>query len=278
MPFVNFERIAADLPTLEKNWRDAARCGPAFVVIDGLLHSSREKEIFDDFPPPSWSEWENISDTLQSKKLSSERIDRFPVSLATLVHELNSGPMIRLLEALTGISGLLPDPHLWGGGLHTTKPGGYLWPHIDFLHGQQATLTRIVNLIVYTHPRWEGEMGGAFQVWKGGAVAHSIPPMPGRCVILQTDSFSVHGVSQVKGDLDRRSVALFYYTIASAEAVAADSTTGWQLHQTPPGAIIGELRRRFAAVLMRASVGLRMASTALNRKAERVMTGGQSRG
>ena len=273
MTFVDFDHIAENVPNFKERWTAAARRGPAFIVIDDLLRPSRQREIFDSFPSPSWAEWQSIGNRLQAEKLSNERIERFPASLATLVHELNSGPMVRLLEEFTGIAGLLPDPHLWGGGLHLTRPGGYLWPHTDFLQGQHPRLKRIINLILYAHERWEPGMGGDFQVWKGGAVAESISPTPGRCVILRTDPVSVHGVSQVRGRLDRKSVALFYYTITSLDGALADSTTGWQLRQTPAGAAVGPFRRRIAAALMWTAVGLRRASIGVSRQAERVMTG-----
>lgn len=273
MTFVDFERVSGDLPGLEASWQETGRRGTAFVVLDDLMLSARRDEIYDAFPDLSWGEWERIGDTLQAMKLSSERIARFPASLAAFVHELNSGPMIRLLEAFTGVAGLLPDPHLWGGGLHVTRPGGYLWPHTDFPQGHDSRLTRIINLIVYVHPCWQEEMGGHFQLWSGETVAYSISPAPGRCVVFRTDGLSVHGVSQVAGELDRRSIALFYYSLGSADPRFADRTTGWQLQLPPPGAAIGASRRRLASTLMRASVALRSASIALNQGAERLIRG-----
>ena len=35
-------------------------------------------------------------------------------------------------RASTGITGLIPDPHYFGGGLHTIERGGYLRVHADF--------------------------------------------------------------------------------------------------------------------------------------------------
>jgi hypothetical protein len=49
-----------------------------------------------------------------------------------LLYQFNSAPFVSFLEQLTGINGLLPDPHFWGGGLHQIEPSGFLKIHTDF--------------------------------------------------------------------------------------------------------------------------------------------------
>ena len=271
MTLVDFERLNRDLPSIESRWRKMGKEETPIVVLDDLLVSSHRREIYDSFPDSLWGGWNDIGDTFQPTKASSESIALYPGNLAALVHELNSGPMIRLIERLTGLTGLLPDPHLWGGGLHVMKPGGYLWPHTDFLQGYDPRMTRVINLIIYVHPHWQEEMGGHFQLWSGQQITHSTSPSPGRCVIFQTDELSVHGVSRVVGELERRSVAVFYYTLSGSRQSLSDRTTGWRFEQRPQGAEIGALRRGLASTLMAASVALRRASIALNQRAEQLL-------
>ncbi len=199
----------------------------------------------------------------------------FPSSLWTLVNELNSGPVLRFLENLTGIKGLLPDPYLWGGGLHLTQPGGYLYPHTDFLQGQVPNLMRVINLIVYLHPEWEPEMGGQFQAWRGNSLIQSIVPTPGRCVIFNTNAESIHGVASVKGDVSRKSVALYYYVITE-QKMALDYTTGWRMILGPEGSEISAVRRFIAAAVMKISFALKNAAILLNVKAENIATSGRA--
>lgn len=272
MQIIDIEALARNLPRLRTEWQDARRaCGSSVAVMDTFLAPDARDAVFDSVPGITWLEWDDVGDTLQAAKWSCERLERFPPPIATLLHELNSGPMLRLLEDLTGIHGLLPDPHLWGGGLHVTRPGGYLWPHTDFPSDQHLGLKRELNLLCYVHRHWTAEMGGHFQLWRDGAVARSIVPLPGRCVVFRTDATSVHGVSRIDGGDDRRSVAVFYYTLPDAARHPADTTTGWQLHAVPTGVSVPMIRRRVADGFMRLSALLKTASVAMNARAEQIM-------
>lgn len=278
MQIVDTDAIARDLPRLQTEWRNAAdTCGASIVVMDALLSPAARDIVFDSVPDRTWAEWENVADRLQAAKWSTARIERFPPPLATLLHELNSGPVVRLLEELTGIRGLLPDPHLWGGGLHVTRPGGYLWPHTDFPSDRQLGLKRVLNLLCYVHRHWTPEMGGHFQLWRNGSVARSVAPLPGRCLVFQTDETSVHGVSRVDGTEDRQSVALFYYTLQNVPPHSTDTTTGWQLRTTPSGVVLSPIRRGVAAGFMRLSLLSKRLSIVLNQRAEYVMNAGMTK-
>jgi len=88
-----------------------------------------------------------------------------PAPIRNLVHEFNSGPYIRFLEALTGIPRLLPDPHLHGGGVHLVKRGGVLQIHSDFNWAEHIAAHRRVNMFVYLNPRWQDGWGGNLELW-----------------------------------------------------------------------------------------------------------------
>ena len=49
-----------------------------------------------------------------------------------LLYQLNSSIFISFLEKLTGIPGIIPDPHFQGGGLHQIEREGFLKIHVDF--------------------------------------------------------------------------------------------------------------------------------------------------
>jgi len=269
--FLNTELLDSRLSELREQWRATTTGLQSAIIIDDLLYQQKRQQIFDGFPNDSWPEWNNVEDSLQSKKLSCERIEVFPSNLGLLVNELHSSPVLRFLESLTGINGLMPDPHLWGGGLHVTQPGGYLWPHTDFLQGQTINLMRVLNLILYVHSQWEAEMGGYFQGWNEATLVQSIIPKPGRCVIFKTDEHSIHGVSQVIGSLPRRSIALFYYAVLEKQNISLDHTTGWRLTLSPEGTSVSTMRRVAASMLMRGSFGLKKAAIVLNNKAEEIV-------
>lgn len=272
MIYLNIEHLEEKLPAFKEQWQKSLTGSFSSVVIDDLLIPSKKQEIFDNFPSDAWLEWNDVGDSLQYKKLSCERIQVFPSSLSILVNELNSGPVLHFLENLTGIKGLVPDPYLWGGGLHLTQPGGYLNPHTDFLQGQTPNLMRVINLVLYAHPEWTEEMGGQFQTWSGNSLTQNIIPAPGRCVIFNTHSRSVHGVARVKGSVLRKSIALFYYVMTEKQSVFLDHTTGWQLNLIPEDSQISAFKRVISSALMRASFALKNIAAALNKKAEDIVT------
>ncbi len=134
-----------------------------------------------------------------------------------LVNFLNSGPFLRYLEGLTGITGLLPDPSYFGGGLHRIQTGGYLEMHVDFNHLKRYNLERRINLLLYLNKDWHDSYRGELELWDRPTKTKqlAIAPLFNRCVIFSTTDQSMHGhpvaLATPKG-VDRLSIALYYYT------------------------------------------------------------------
>lgn len=145
--------------------------------------------------------------------------------LHSLLAELNSEPMLRFLEKLTGIEKLIADPHYLGGGLHETRQGGHLSVHADFNLHRGLNLQRRINLLVYLNDDWPEEYGGALELWTRDMkeCRKSALPVMGRAVVFNTDLESFHGVPHPLScppGRARRSIALYYYT-APEEGLAA---------------------------------------------------------
>jgi hypothetical protein len=143
----------------------------------------------------------------------------------TLLHRLQSPDTLRLCRDRFGFSAL-PDPYLWGAGLHVTEPGGFLQTHLDYslnpdphgLFGRPRR--RAVNLIAFCHPAWESGWGGEFYLADPlGAPAVTIDPAPGRLLAFETNDLSYHGVLPVTGPAVRVSVACYLL----ADAAPADT-------------------------------------------------------
>jgi hypothetical protein len=66
-----------------------------------------------------------------------------------LITALRSTLFVSFLESMTGIPGLIPDPHSKGGGLHHIPRGGFLKVHADFNRHHHLRLDRRVNVFVY---------------------------------------------------------------------------------------------------------------------------------
>ena len=141
---------------------------------------------------------------------------------------------LRFLERVTGIRGLIPDPFLTGGGLHTSGPGGILAPHADFHHYGPLELFRRINVLLYFNPDWKAEYGGCLELYKKGDTTPTcaFEPEYGRMIMFLTDDRSIHGFTRpvsVPGRW-RNSLALYYYTSEETAHFSGDHDTHWQMH------------------------------------------------
>jgi Rps23 Pro-64 3,4-dihydroxylase Tpa1-like proline 4-hydroxylase len=157
--------------------------------------------------------------------------------MRSLFYAYNSWPFIKVLENITGVKGLIPDPYFLGAGFHEIATGGHLSIHADFNHHKPMNLERRINVLIYLIKDWRSEYGGELELWdrKMQAAVQTVVPEFNRCVIFNTDSDSYHGnpslVNHPAG-ISRRSIALYYYT-ATWSAAKRDHTTQFRVR---PGA------------------------------------------
>lgn len=196
------------------------------LVIDNFISAEYISELnkqFPDFSIKNKSGSSHIPVPLEDgteaqlgkQWLSRERL--VPLIYRRLYWELNNNPFVGLLEKITGISGLLADPHLAGGGVHSTSAGGYLKVHADFNKHPHYGLDRRLNLLIYLNENWSPEYGGDLELWSEdmGTMVKKIAPVAGRCVVFKTTTTSFHGHPKPLAcpeDRTRRSIALYYYS------------------------------------------------------------------
>ena len=200
------------------------------IVIEDLVPKSSLSALAESFPAADWSGWENVSHEHQYLKQACNDISKIPDPLRTFIYELNSGPFLKWLSKVTGIPQILPDPHLFGGGLHLTGPGGTLTPHTDFHVVKGLPLFRRLNLLFYLNPEWTEENGGMLELWHKNQdrIEKTVLPTLGTCVLFQTDDDSMHGFTVPVAGRNRQSVAIYYYTAEDAEQFSGDEVTYWR--------------------------------------------------
>ena len=209
------------------------------VVIDDFLPSAAADALLSRFPPPHapfWFDWKTGDTVNQPRKQGLRHIKRLEGAdpfLFSVLFAFNSYPFIHFLETLTGIDGLIPDPHYHGGGLHQILPGGKLKIHADFNYLKRLGLYRKINVLFYLNRDWKCEYGGYLELWNRDMTrcARSLSPDFNRLVAFNTDSYSYHGhpepLSCPEG-MTRKSLAFYYYTRDGRDTQLEPHSTLWQ--------------------------------------------------
>jgi 2OG-Fe(II) oxygenase superfamily len=202
------------------------------IVIDDFLPPEILETCLSEFPVGS-EQAEERFDRSQERLKESFNPDTLQPEVRQLFYSFNSRPFVRILENITGIKGLIPDPYFAGAGFHRVSQGGHLSIHADFNHHKPMNLERRINVLIYLNKDWRAEYGGSFEMWDAGMTkcVRSVVPSFNRCVIFNTTLESMHGNPQPINHPDRvprRSIALYYYT-ATWDGSKRDLTTQFRV-------------------------------------------------
>ena len=212
------------------------------VVIDDFLPDWAAKTLLDRFPPPQdplWFDWRTKDQTNQPRKLgigSAGRLEGADPFVHNMIQAFNTYPFVHFLETLSGISGLLPDPNLQGGGLHQILPEGRLEVHSDFSYQPKLKLYRRLNALLYLNPDWNADWMGGLELWDGamGTCVRKVEPIFNRLVVFNTHKAN-HGHPHPLAcppDVTRKSLAAYYYTADPEPGGEAHKPTLWRQDQT----------------------------------------------
>lgn len=186
------------------------------AVFDDFLPPSVVRALVDAFPRPDAKIFRRFRDPMQ-KKLASAHPNTLPEVVRRVLAEFNSAAFLDFLQRLTGIDGLITDPHFEGGGVHQIERGGMLKVHADFNRHPRLGLDRRINALLYLNEDWTDADGGHLELWDRDMTrrAQRVLPVANRLVIFSTTDFSFHGhpepLSCAEGRT-RKSLALYYYS------------------------------------------------------------------
>lgn len=209
---------AEDMKTRGLDLAEAYRTNDPFphIVIDDFLPPALLDMCLQEFPSAADPDSQSF-DRAQERYKTSYNPDYLSPRARAFFYSMNSRPFLQFVENLTGIEGLLPDPHFTGGGFHETTEGGHLSVHADFNHHARLNVERRLNILIYLNRGWKLEYGGALELWDAQmkACVKRIAPEFNRCVVFSTNAASYHGHPDPvrhPAKAPRRSIALYYYT------------------------------------------------------------------
>ena len=208
------------------------------VVIDNLFDPTILDAVVAEFPKP-----QDRTDWIRAKRDTSVKLAmphdwKLGPATRLFLNQLNCSAFVQFLERLTGIEGLIPDPHFEGGGIHQIERGGYLKVHADFNVHERLRLDRRLNAIVYLNRGWQEEWGGHLELWdRSMSIAvQKIAPEFNRLVVFATIDWGFHGHPdplQTPEGVTRRSLATYYYSSGRPDDELAAAHNS--LYQRRPG-------------------------------------------
>jgi len=224
--FLDRNALVARARVLAPAWASAEPFPHA--ILDGLFGAEIANGLAAAFPGPSAARWK-FRDHPEQRRYGHLQQTGFADVAPALRHalaELNGQAFLDFLETLTGIRGLIGDPHFIGGGLHLTPPSGFLAVHTDFTGDARRGLRRVLSAIVYLNPSWEESWGGDLELWKpeGTRAEIRIAPLCDRLVVLAQGDSNFHGQPvplACPPDRFRASLAAYYFVADPAAAAKA---------------------------------------------------------
>lgn len=191
------------------------------LVIDNFFTKDIANKLAEDFPSQDSPVFNGIYNNKIEIKNSCNIWDRFPTTTYNVLHYLNSGEFIGIIEKHTGIK-LYADQGLHGGGWHHHPSGGKLNVHLDYTIHPKTGLMRKYNLIIYLNPNYQTGWGGELGLWTHDEENNQpedcvkmIEPKFNRAVFFDTTMNSWHGleVPNKFPEMEcRKSIALYYLT------------------------------------------------------------------
>ena len=189
-----------------------------YIELDNFFDENFLNQILDSFPKMSENKHNYNINSKAEVKLAIGTPEKIPGKINSFIEYLNSYFFLDFLQKLTGIKQrLIPDPYLFGAGLHEIKKGGILKVHTDFNKHPFKKLDRRINILIYLNKKWKKKYGGNLELWNKNMkkCEKKIRPTFNTMVIFSTNDFTNHGHPNPLNcpiKMSRKSLATYYFS------------------------------------------------------------------
>lgn len=214
-------------------------------VIDDLLPHDLAHDIAAVFPHKSLK----LNSTLRERKEISAQMDQHDKLIEEALFAFQEPVVLEEIARITGKRDILPDPHLYAGGISAMRKGHFLNPHLDNSHDKDRQNWRVFNLLYYVTPEWEEKDGGNLELWPDGVAGKRITVEStfNRLVVMATHDESWHSVSPIEAEKTRRCISNYYFAPRALRSSEEFHVTSFR----------GRPEQKFVDLLLRADAKMR---------------------
>ncbi|WP_031495122.1 2OG-Fe(II) oxygenase [Bryobacter aggregatus] len=217
-------------------------------IVDDLLPAELTTAILSAFPPV---EKMVLKHHLGELKYVGVQMNHYAPLLEETIYAFQDPRVVQCVGEICGLDDLIPDEHLYAGGISAMEKGHYLNPHLDNSHDFERKRYRALNLLYYASPGWCLENGGNLELWDSGPKGkpRTIESRCNRLAVMQTDKTSWHSVSEVLAAGTRRCISNYFFTINPVDGQKDYHVTSFR----------GRPEEKFKDLLMQGDNALRQA-------------------
>lgn len=193
------------------------------IIIDNFMNEEFIEKVEKELRGLQENIWYSKRDPLslgsevQKKKISIADCSNLGENTKKAIEFFSSKEFTNFLEEMTGITDLITDPSLIGGGVHRTDHGGKLSIHADFNLHPSTGYHRRLNALLYLNPNYKDEYQGKLELWDKSmkSCVKQISPIFNRLTVFTITDDAYHGHPDpwlAPSDKFRLSLAFYYYT------------------------------------------------------------------
>jgi len=205
-----FSKVYKNKENLLKQFQDS-RSKIGFFFLDDLLPEDIVLKMHTVFPK---SEEMILKKSLREDKYIAAQMNLYDSILEEIIYAFQDRRIVNLIGEICGIEEIIPDEHLYNGGISMMAKKQFLNPHLDNSHDKDRDRWRVLNLLFYITPNWEETYGGNLELWPNGLGENQITihSKCNRLVVMATHNKSIHSVSPVIHDGFRCCVSNYYFS------------------------------------------------------------------
>ena len=207
-----FSKIEKNQDILSKQFEDSKN-KIGFFYIDDLLPEEIAIQIHENFPKSSEMV---LKKSIRENKYIAAQMNLYHPILEDIIYAFQDERIVKLVAKICAIKEAFPDDKLYAGGISLMGKNQFLNPHLDNSHDKERERWRVLNLLYYVTPDWDIKNGGNLELWPNGLSEKqiTIESKFNRLAVMATHNHSLHSVSPVVVDIERKCVSNYYFSNA----------------------------------------------------------------